>query len=45
MQTLLPACATKDSTLDVQEFQTFYQKNLSPIYRMYAGIIHPLGPA
>src|SRR5713226_5398631 len=33
MQTLLPACATRDSTMDVEEFQMFYQKNLGPIYR------------
>jgi RNA polymerase sigma-70 factor (ECF subfamily) len=33
MQTLLPASATRDSTIGVQEFQAFYQKNLGPIYR------------
>jgi RNA polymerase sigma-70 factor (ECF subfamily) len=33
MQTILPASATRDSTMGVQEFQTFYQKNLGPIYR------------
>jgi carotenoid cleavage dioxygenase-like enzyme len=33
MQTLLPAYATRDSTMDVEEFQMFYQKNLGPIYR------------
>ena len=29
----MPRCTTRDSTRDVQEFQTFYQKNLGPIYR------------
>ena len=33
MQTLMPRCTTRDSTTDVQEFQTFYQQNLGPIYR------------
>ena len=33
MQTLMPRCTTRDSTTDEQEFQTFYQKNLGPIYR------------
>ncbi len=33
MQTLLPAYASRDSTMDVEEFQMFYQKNLGPIYR------------
>ena len=33
MQTLMPRCTTRDSTTDEQEFQTFYQQNLGPIYR------------